>query len=150
MRDGVDIAPHISPTVSFTKMWDIQIHLEQAEIIHRIFGEYLSGINVEEIAAGLRKDNVPNRSGRPAWSSTGIRYILSNEKYIGDSQWQKYYTTTSLPFQSKVNHGEVDSYYVRSTHQGIITPEEFRAANLLMKQRREKIMPPSLHSHAPV
>ena len=146
MRDGT-YRPSYLPYGFIHKNGDIQIHLEQAEIIHRIFGEYLSGINVEEIAAGLRKDNVPNRSGRPAWSSTGIRYILSNEKYIGDSQWQKYYTTTSLPFQSKVNHGEVDSYYVRSTHQGIITPEEFRAANLLMKQRREKIMPPSLHMY---
>ena len=109
--------------------------------------EYFTNeLNVEEIAAGLRRDNVPNRSGAPAWSSTGIRYILSNEKYLGDSHWQKYYTTTSLPFQSKVNHGEVDSYYVRGTHRGIITPEEFRAANLLMKQRRQKIMPHSFHA----
>lgn len=83
MRDGT-YRPSYLPYGFIHKNGDIQIHLEQAEIIHRIFGEYLSGINVEEIAAGLRKDNVPNRSGRPAWSSTGIRYILSNEKYIGD------------------------------------------------------------------
>ena len=145
MRNGTYL-PSYLPYGLIRKDGEIQIHPEQSEVIHRIFREYLSGINVEEIAAGLRRDNVPNRSGAPAWSSTGIRYILSNEKYIGDSHWQKYYTTTSLPFQSKVNHGEVDSYYVRGTHRGIITPEEFRAANLLMKQRRQKIMPHSLHA----
>ena len=146
MRNGT-YRPSYLPYGFIHKDGKIQIHPEQAEVIHRIFEEYLSGINVEEIAAGLRRDNVPNRSGTPAWSSTGIRYILSNEKYIGDSHWQKYYTTASFPFQSKVNHGEVDSYYVRSTHQGIITPEEFRAANLLMKQRRQKIIRHSLHMY---
>ena len=146
MRNGT-YRPSYLPYGFIHKDGEIQIHPEQAEVIRRIFQEYLSGINVEEITAGLRRDNVPNRSETPAWSSTGIRYILSNEKYIGDSHWQKYYTTTSLPFQSKVNHGEVDSYYVRSTHQGIITPEEFRAANLLMEQRRQKIIPPSLHTY---
>ena len=146
MRNGT-YRPSYLPYGFIHKDGKIQIHPEQAEVIHRIFEEYLSGINVEEIAAGLRRDNVPNRSGTPAWSSTGIRYILSNEKYRGDSHWQNYYTTASFPFQSKVNHGEVDSYYVRSTHQGIITPEEFRAANLLMKQRRQKIIRHSLHMY---
>ena len=117
----------------------IQIHPEQAKIIQRIFREYLSGISVDGIAAGLRGDHVPHRQGRSVWTSTGIRYILSNEKYIGDSHWQKYYTPRSLPPRSKRNCGEADSYYVSGTHQAIITSEEFHAANQLMYQRGQKI-----------
>ena len=31
------------------------------------------------------------------------KYIITNEKYIGDSRWQKYYTTDSLPTKIKIN-----------------------------------------------
>lgn len=49
-----------------------------------------------------------------------IKYILHNEKYVGDSLLQKAYTSQVLPFRKRRNHGEVDKYYVSNTHEPII------------------------------
>lgn len=120
----------------------IQIVPEQAIIIKRIFREYLAGKSTERIATDLRKDNIPCKSGKVVWNSTAIRYILSNEKYTGNSIWQKYYSTETLPYKCVLNRGEKDSYYARGTHEGIITPEDFNRANALMKSRAQKITLP--------
>ena len=63
---------------------------KEVPIVKYIFNSYLSGKGMEEIAeelnaANLKTDKKP--SGR--WHSTMIKYILSNEKYIGDSLVQK-------------------------------------------------------------
>lgn len=83
---------------------------KQAAIVKRIFDEYLKGISVERIAKGLCDDQIPCRSGRVVWDSTAIRYIISNEKYMGDSLWQKYYTTDTLPTRTMLNRGEREAY----------------------------------------
>lgn len=116
-------------------------HPEQARIVQRIFHEYLGGKNVEEIAKQLCEDGIPCKSGRIAWDSTAIRYIITNEKYKGDSIWQKYYTMDVLPFVCKRNRGEHLSYYAEGTHQAIVSAEEFEAANALMQRRAKQITP---------
>ena len=112
---------------------------EQALIVKRIFDEYLRGISVEQIAKNLRDDQIPCRSGKVVWNSTAIRYIISNEKYMGDSLWQKYYTTSTLPTRTLLNRGEREAYYAEGTHEGIISAEVFQKANALMKKRAAKI-----------
>lgn len=112
---------------------------EQAPIVKRIFDEYLKGISVERIAKDLCNDQIPCRSGRVVWDSTAIRYIISNEKYMGDSLWQKYYTTDTLPTRTMLNRGEREAYYAEGTHEGIVSAEVFNKANALMKKRAEKI-----------
>ncbi len=117
----------------------IQIVPNQAVVIQRIFSEYLAGKSTERIAADLCKDNIPCKSGKVAWDSTAIRYIITNEKYTGNSIWQKYYSTDTLPYRYLINRGEKDSYYAHGTHEGIIPSEDFERANALMKSRAQKI-----------
>ena len=117
----------------------IQIVEEQAAIVQRIFQEYLSGKSTERIASDLRKEGVPCKSGEAAWDSTAIRYIISNEKYIGDSVWQKYFSTDTLPYKCRLNRGQKVSYYAHGTHEGIVSKEDFERANALMKSRAQKI-----------
>ena len=45
-----------------------------------------------------------------------VLYILTNEKYIGDTLCQKKYTV-GFPFKKQVNHGERDQYYIEQTHE---------------------------------
>ncbi len=45
--------------------------------------------------------------GKP-WGKERIRYILSNEKYIGDSLFQKTFTPNVLPLKNRPNRGEVE------------------------------------------
>ena len=117
----------------------IEIVPEQAEIVRRIFNEYLAGASVVQIAGELKKEGIPCKSGKNAWNETAIRYIISNEKYTGNSVWQRYYTTETLPRKNVLNHGERPSYYAEGTHEAIITCEVFEKANALMKDRAEKI-----------
>ena len=77
------------------------IQQEESKIVQRIFGNFLSGMGIQEIAAELQKEHIPKLNGEPIWSYTGILYILTNERYIGDELFQKRYTTDTLPFSKK-------------------------------------------------
>ncbi|MBP3509330.1 recombinase family protein [Oscillibacter sp.] len=115
----------------------IQIDEKCADIVRRIFHDYLDGLNMDEIAAKLNQEKVTAPIGKEGlkWRECTISYILSNERYIGDSLWQKTYTSSTLPFQRAKNRGECEKYYVEGTHEPIIEKELFFAVQEL-KQRR--------------
>ncbi len=104
---------------------------EEAEVVKQIFNLYLSGRGCGQIAAILNREGIP--SSESAWTSNHIRYIISNEKYIGDSLLQKTFTPDILPLRNKPNNGERDKYYVENTHPAIIDKATFQAA----QERRE-------------
>ena len=56
----------------------LAVHEEEAEIVRRIFLEYLSGRNPREIAEIL---NAEDTSGR-IWKYKAVDYILQNERYV--------------------------------------------------------------------
>ena len=85
----------------------IQIDETQAEIVREIYTAYLAGKNVDEIAEKLNQ----TQAGSRRWYNTTIRYILSNERYIGDSLWQKTYATDTLPRKQIKNTGACLQYY---------------------------------------
>ena len=66
---------------------------EQAEIVKRIYREYLEGSSMDKIAAGLEADGILTGAGKTKWHTSTINKILRNEKYIGDALLQKTYTT---------------------------------------------------------
>ena len=68
---------------------------EQAEIVRRIFREYVAGKGPQRIAADLNRDNIPSPTGK-RWSDTTIRGnriissgILNCELYIGVIRWNR-------------------------------------------------------------
>ena len=77
----------------------IAVDEERASFVRRIFNDYLVGRSMEEIAGWLNEENVPVRIGwaNRKWDRNAISYILSNERYIGNSLWQKTYATDNLP-----------------------------------------------------
>lgn len=119
----------------------IEVDPEKAEIIRGIFASYLAGRSSNDIAADLSAARVPCRYGGTEWNSTAVRYILTNEKYTGNSMWQKYYTTDTLPYKHPRNRGQRVSYYAEGTHEGIVSVEDFAAAQTLMARRREQLTP---------
>lgn len=116
-----------------------KVYEPEAAIVRRIFAEYLSGDNSELIAHRLRAEELPGKYGVVEWSPSSVRYILTNEKYIGDAMWQKFYTTDTLPYQHPRNRGERNSYYAEDIHEPIISREDFQAAQELLKQRGKKV-----------
>lgn len=65
-------------------------------IVNDIFKSYLSGMSINEIAEHL---NTIYPKENSKWNPRTIHAILRNEKYIGDSLYQKTYTTDSLPLK---------------------------------------------------
>jgi DNA invertase Pin-like site-specific DNA recombinase len=95
------------PFLGYTK--DADGHLivdpEQAEIVKRIYREYLEGKSMDKIAAGLEADGILTGAGKTKWHTSTINKILRNEKYIGDALLQKTYTADFLKKQLKTNTG---------------------------------------------
>jgi len=119
----------------------IVIDEERAAVVRRIFRDYLSGVSTEALAQQLSAERVPCRYGNHIWSGTAVRYILNNEKYLGSSIWQKYYTTDTLPYRCLPNKGERAVYHAEGTHPAIISTAEFEAVQRLMAQRSKQVLP---------
>lgn len=109
---------------------------EEAEIVKRIYREYLEGASMLKIARGLEADGIRNGAGREKWHTSNINQILRNEKYIGDALLQKTYTVDFLTKKRVKNNGLVPQYYVENSHEAIIPREIFMQAQEEMIRRR--------------
>ena len=109
----------------------------EAEIVRDIYRYYLEGNSTETIADLLSSRGIPTKSGKDKWRASRVACIISNEKNIGDSLYQKTFTTP-LPFKKIKNRGEEDKYYISETHTGIIDRETFERATALLEKRREE------------
>ena len=98
---------------------------EEAEIVRRIYAEYLDGKSFKKIKQGLEADGILNGAKHEKWHDTNIRQILTNEKYIGDALLQKTYTVSVLDKKRVPNNGIVPKYYVEGSHDTIIDKDTF-------------------------
>ena len=110
-RKGADGQPEIVP--------------EQADIVRRIYNDFLAGATYLEIAKRLTEENVPTMGGGNRWFSERIKSILKNEKYKGDALLQKTYITDPISKRVKKNNGELPMYYVENSHPAIIERRVF-------------------------
>jgi hypothetical protein len=108
---------------------------EEAEIIKRIYREYLEGKSLAGIGRDLEKDGVLTAAGKPRWRPETIKKILLNEKYIGDALLQKTFTVDFLTKKRVKNEGHVPQYYVENSHQAIIPKELFLQAQEELHRR---------------
>lgn len=117
-----------------------EIDEDNAEIVRRIFRDYLNGSSMDEIADTLNEEKIlfKKKGKEKQWIASTISYILSNEKYIGDSLWQKRYSTETLPVVKMRNKGEREQYYAKGTHPAIIDEETFRAVQKLRTLKQSK------------
>ena len=123
-RKGVDGQPEIVP--------------EQADIVRRIYNDFLAGATYLEIAKRLTEENVPTMGGGSRWFSERIKSILKNEKYKGDALLQKTYITDPISTRVKKNNGELPMYYVENSHPAIIERRIFDRAQEEIARRAGK------------
>ena len=109
----------------------------QAVVIQQIFQMFLSGLGYQAISKELNQREIPKDDSGTEWTACAIKYILRNEKYIGDSLWQKSYTV-SLPYRKVRNSGEKSQYYLQATHAPIIEKDVFDQAQKLIAERRKQ------------
>lgn len=98
---------------------------EEAEVVKRIFREYLDGHSIAQIGKGLERDGILTGAGGTRWHTSTIDKILRNEKYMGDALLQKTYTVDYLSKKRVRNNGAVQQYYVEDHHEAIIPKDLF-------------------------
>lgn len=114
----------------------------EAEIVKRIYLEYLQGSSLKQIGESLESDGILTAAGKAKWRPETIKKILKNEKYIGDALLQKTYTVDVLTKKRVKNNGIVPQYYVENSHEPIIPRE------LYMQVQEEMLRRTNLHSGA--
>ena len=65
----------------------IVIDFEKAEVVQKIFSEYLNGASLIAIAKKLTASEFLNGNNKPNWNHGSVGRILDNTKYLGDSMY---------------------------------------------------------------
>lgn len=128
--------------LGYTKDEDGHLIIEptEAEVVKRIYREYLEGSSLLQIGRGLEADGILTAAGKAKWRPETLRKILQNEKYIGDALLQKTYTVDFLNKKRVQNNGIVLQYYVENSHPPIIPRD------LYMQVQEEMVRRANLHS----
>lgn len=128
--------------MGYTKDEDGHLIIEpaEAEIVKRIYREYLQGASLKQIGDGLMDDGILTAAGKAKWRPESVKKILKNEKYIGDALLQKTYTVDVLTKKRVKNNGIVPQYYVENSHEPIIPRD------LYMQVQEEMLRRANLHS----
>lgn len=114
----------------------LEIFEPEAKIVREIFRQFLCGQSCDEIAKYVTTLGIPTRDGKSRWQRSTISYILQNERYMGNALLQKFYSTDTLPYEKRRNHGERPKYLTEGSNPEIIPPKVFHAANALIQQRK--------------
>ena len=72
--------------LGYTKSQDGKLVVvpEEAEVVRRIFREYLEGFSTKAIVRHLNEDHIRTPTGKDAWHPSTITSMLENEKFCGD------------------------------------------------------------------
>lgn len=63
----------------------IVLDKKKAELVKKIFKDYLNGVSTDKIAEYLTGKGIPNANNKISWSYGSVRTILVNIKYLGDT-----------------------------------------------------------------
>lgn len=114
---------------------NLVIEPTEAEVIKRIFKEYLEGSSLIQIARNLEADAILTGAGNKKWAGTTVKGILVNEKYMGDALLAKTHTVDFLTKKRVKNNGIVPQYYVENSHEPIIPKTLFLQVQEEMARR---------------
>jgi len=109
--------------------------LEEIETVRWMYETFRNGKSEREIAAIMNAKDIKSDQGR-AWNYESVRQVLTNEKYIGNSVWNRY--SRKLHSKDKANP---PSAWIR--YDGAFTPiidrQLFNAVQKCMKDRIDRL-----------
>lgn len=108
---------------------------DESAVVMRIFNLYLQGMGITRIAKTLEHEGIKTKTGKEKWHSSTICKMLQCEKYMGDALLQKTYTIDFLTKKRVMNNGYVKKYYVKNSHEAIISKEQYYQVQEEMKRR---------------
>ena len=96
-----DAGPHPNPAKAADgkRLHSLALDEPAAEVVRRIFAEFLAGHGLHAIAEHLTRDGIPSPSAHDparnrhrcgvAWNKFAVRAILANPRYTGREVWNK-------------------------------------------------------------
>ena len=116
---------------------------EEAEIVRRIYREYLDGLGPNRIAAGLTEDGIPTAMNGQIWRPQTIAKMLRNYCYTGNLLLQTTFCENHITKRMLKNTGQRPRYLAEDTHEAIIPMETWQAVQTEIQRRSEQ------HSYSP-
>lgn len=113
--------------------WQYLVEPGEAEVVKRIYSEFVEGKSLYEIAKGLNRDSIRTMYGG-LWRKTTVTGILQNPVYSGDLYLQKTYRENFRTKKTIQNYGERKQYLVPGHHEAIVNRETFEFANARLKK----------------
>ena len=93
---------------------------EEADLVRRIYREFLEGYSPNLIARRLEEEGICAPMGGDKWYDSTVKSILSNERYAGDLLMQKYFTEDYLTHHKVKNKGQRPQYFVEDNHDPVV------------------------------
>ena len=132
----------------------LQIDPEAAEIVRRIFHMAAKGVKVNDIAKALNREGIatrmqykrdsgcsrtswPSVSNDNFWTEDAVRIILRDERYLGKTVYGKRKRDV-IGRTHSVKTERNDWIVVEGMHPSLVSPEEFEAAQRIMKPFSER------------
>ena len=121
---------------------------EEAEIVKRIYVDFLLGKGIEAIMKSLNESGVLTQQGF-TWHRSAVMRILRNYTYTGNLLLQTKYRENHLSKKTLINHGELPQYHATDTHEAIIDMGTFEAVQAEIARRAEKYTKPHKRKEYP-
>ena len=115
---------------------DYKIIEAEAEIVRRIFREFIGGASCAAIAKQLSAEGIKTARGKTNWGTATVQNILKNEKYTGNAILGKTFKPDVLSKNRIKNEGQAPSYFVKNSHPAIISQEIFDLAQAEFTRRK--------------
>lgn len=125
-----------TPPFGFKKVnGDLEVDENQMQIVRQMFEWYVSGYGLQAIADKLNSMNIQSGKQSVLWKADNVKYVLKNERYIGDALFQKSYVTETLPHVKKRNYGEKQKYYAENVNPPVVDKDIFHKVQVLLLSR---------------
>lgn len=109
---------------------------KDAWIVKEVFRRFLAGESYRQIAKGLKEMGAECLHSKHGFGVETLRYMISNETYVGDKCLQKKAPVDYLTKKPDPNRKAM-SNYLYDDHEAIIDRETWDKAQAILKERKE-------------
>ena len=131
-----------NPLYGYTRVEDKDYVVveNEAEVVRRIFSDYIKGKMTHDIRDELNREGIPSPGGS-TWRGQTINNVLRNERYTGNVLTSKTFVGNHIDHKRKKNNGEIEQFLITNHHAPIISREEYDYAKEIRRQRDENAYP---------
>ena len=109
------------------------IYEPEAEVVRHIFSQYRKGVSIPEIIKELNDSHILSPHGK-LWTSTTVKDLLRNERYIGNTWQQKWIVPDHLTHKAVLNdESAYPRYSVQNSHTALIDKKTFNQVQRIME-----------------